>query len=276
MAKALQAVNVSFSYNPGRSIIEDINISIDDNEFIAIIGQNGSGKTTLLKNFTGLLRPSAGEIFLRGSNTRDMSVPAIAAEIGFVMQNPDRQLFAETAAAEIAFALKNRKLPGDAIACRVKNALDAVGLSGAENAYPPALSRGERAKVVIASVLAMEPGIIIFDEPAGGQDFNSCRMIMDIAASLHSKGRTIIFVTHNMSMAAGYARRVIVMDNKRIVMDGTPKEVFCASVEFPHISAPQITRLSLELKNHLPLPEPALTVPELGDMLVYAESRRSV
>jgi energy-coupling factor transport system ATP-binding protein len=270
MEKALEAVHVSYSYNSAENIIEDINLCIDDNEFTAITGRNGSGKTTLLKNFTGLLRPSAGEIYIRGKNSRNMSVPAIAGEIGFVMQNPDRQLFAETVYDEIAFALKCAKLPANEIKRRVEAALAACGLSDAYDVFPPALSRGERAQVVIASVLAMGPKIIIFDEPAGGQDFRNCQTIMNIAADLHRNGHTIIFVTHNMSLAAQYARRVIVMDNKRIVMDGTPREVFCGSRELSHITPPQITLLSRELRKHLSLKEDALSVAELGDMLSRA------
>ncbi|MCL2880657.1 MAG: energy-coupling factor ABC transporter ATP-binding protein [Treponema sp.] len=268
MEKALQAVNVSFSYNEGLSVIENINLSIDDNEFVAVIGKNGSGKTTLIKNFTGLLRPSSGEIFIRGKNARTMSVPEIAARIGFVMQNPDHQLFSETVSEEVAFALKQAKLPAGEISRRVTEALSACALCGVKDSFPPALGRGDRAKVIIAAVLAMGPRILIFDEPAGGQDYRNCRMIMDIAADLHRKGHTIIFVTHNMSMAAHYAKRIIVMDSKRIVMDGTPREIFCTQEGNPFVTPPQITRLSRELQKTLPLPEIALTVPSLGEMLL--------
>ena len=211
--KALQAKNVSFSYNATNTVIDNLTLDIDDNDFVAIIGRNGSGKTTLLKNFTGLLRPCSGDIFIRGRNARTMSVPEIACEIGFVMQNPDRQLFCETVYDEAAFALKTAKVPAHEIKSRVCKALSACGLLDAKDSFPPALSRGDRAKVVIASVLAMGPKILVFDEPAGGQDFHSCSMIMDIAADLHRNGHTIIFVTHNMSMAAQYAQRVIVMGN---------------------------------------------------------------
>jgi energy-coupling factor transport system ATP-binding protein len=290
MGMALQALNVSYSYNqvsaiktadtntigdiktspisPSCAIIEDITVNIADNEFTAIIGRNGSGKTTLLKNFTGLLRPCSGDILIRGKNSRLMSVPSIASEIGFVMQNPDRQLFCDTVYDEAAFALKAAKIPDNEIKRRVNEALAACGLSDARDAFPPALSRGDRAKTVIASVLAMGPKILIFDEPAGGQDFHSARMIMDIAAGLHRGGHTVIFVTHNMSLAAQYARRIIVMDKKRIVMDGTPREVFCGGHELPYVTAPQITRLSRELRKHMPLERETLTVAELGEELI--------
>ena len=276
METALQAVNLSYSYNSSVNIIEDINLSINDNEFAAIIGRNGSGKTTLLKNFTGLLRPTSGEIFIRGNNSQCMSVPEISAELGFVMQNPDRQLFCDTVYDEAAFALKHSSIPQNEIHGRVQEALAVCNLYDAKDSFPPALSRGERAKVVIASVLAMGPKIIIFDEPAGGQDFQSCQMIMDIAAGLHRKGHTIIFVTHNMSMASQYARRIIVMDNKRIVLDGTPEEVFCSRHELSFITPPQITRLSRELRKQLPLKTESLSVAGLGAMLLAQEEIEQV
>ncbi len=266
---AIQIDGLCYTYNSAAGInaLDNINLSIAGNEFIAVIGENGSGKTTLLKNITGLLRPSKGAIYLYGKDSREMSVSAISKEIGFVMQNPDRQLFADTVHAEVAFALKNAKLAESEIKRRVENALAEVELSDKRDSYPPAMSRGERAKVVIASVIAMEPKIIILDEPTGGQDYRSGLKIMDIATRLHDKGRAIIFVTHNMPLACAYARRIIVMREQRVVMDGSAEDIFCHTPENAHILPPQITRLSRELRKKLPLPKDALTVPELGEML---------
>ena len=267
MKNILEIKNVSFSYESGSSIIENINLCIKEKEIVAICGKNGSGKTTLLKIFTGLLRPCTGAVFINEKNTAQMPVSEIASHIGFIMQNPDRQLFCDTVYNEAAFALKAAKIPAAEIKQRVPEALDICGLSGVQDSFPLSLSRGERAKVVIAAVLAMGPEIIIFDEPAGGQDYRSIRMIMDMMLNLNKNGRTIIFVTHNMSMAAEYAGRIIVMDNKRIVTDGTPEEVFCKT-ENTFINPPQITILSRELRKYLPLEKDALTVSELGEMLV--------
>ena len=252
---AIKIDNVSYSYDSVANSIENINLSIADNDFIAIIGQNGCGKSTLLKNITGLLRPNRGEIFIRGKNSRGLSVSAISREIGFVMQNPDAQLFTDTVYREVSFGLRNLHFSESEIRSRTETALCEAGLEGQRDAFPQALNRADRAKTVIASVLAMGCRIIILDEPDTGQDYRGSRRVMDIAKRLHAQGYTIIFVTHNMSLAAEYSRRLIVMSGKGILMDGSPREIFYRTEELAiaRIIPPQIVRLSLELRKELEL-----------------------
>jgi len=216
---AVSIKNLCYSYGQGGAAIENINLSVADNEFLAIIGRNGCGKTTLLKNITGLLRPLSGDIFIRGKNIKDISVCDISKEAGFVMQNPESQLFTDSVYSEVSFALKNAKLPKEEIKKRVNEALDTVGLEDAD-AYPPALPRADRTKTVIACVIAMGCRIVIFDEADSGTDYRGSRHIMDIARDLNKKGFTIIFVTHNISLAAQYARRLVVMEKNGITFDG--------------------------------------------------------
>jgi energy-coupling factor transport system ATP-binding protein len=269
-ADAIRIDHLSYSWDARGSVLTDINLSIADNEFTAVIGRNGAGKTTLLKNITGLLRPAAGDIVIRGKNSRGMTVSAIAAEIGFVMQNPDRQLFAATAYEEAAFALKNAGLPEAETRRRAEAALEAVGLFAERETFPPALSRGDRAKLVIAAVLAMGSRIIILDEPAAGQDYRSSRRIMDLAGDLHRNGYTVIFVTHTMALAAEYARRVVVLKDGGVFMDGPPRDVFGRVEELAaaRILPPPAVRLSRELRPDIPLPHNALCAAELADMLL--------
>jgi len=210
--------NLSFSYSNG-SGIKNVNLSIAENDFIAIMGDNGCGKTTLLKCITGLLRQNGGDIFIRGKNTKELSVSDISKEAGFVMQNPDTQLFTDSVYKEVAFALKNMRLSKTEIKRRVETALKTVGLDDV-NAFPPALSRQDRTKTLIACVLAMNCKIIIFDEVDVGNDYCGSLKIMNIARDLHSKGFTIIFITHNMVLAGEYAHRLIKMENNGIVFDG--------------------------------------------------------
>ena len=269
---AVKIEHLTFSYDSRNNVLEDINLSFADNECTAIIGQNGGGKTTLLKNISGLLRPSQGEIYIRGKNTRLMSVSAISAELAFVMQNPDRQLFAATVYDEAAYALRNAGLPETEIRPRVEAALEAAGLAGERETFPLALGRGARARTVIAAALAMGSKILILDEPAAGQDYRNSRRIMDLIRGLGAQGYTVIFITHTMSLAAEYARRLIVMGGKRVMMDGSPADIFSRAGELAGagILPPEICRLSAALRRDLRLPweKDALRAGELGDMLL--------
>lgn len=214
---AIKIENLSFSY-PNGGKLDNINLVIKDSDFLCITGRNGCGKTTLLKNITGLLKPESGNIFLRGKNTKTLSVSDISREAGFVMQNPDNQLFTDSVYNEVAFSLKNSGLSRKEIRQRTEDALEMTGL-GDWDVFPHALSRTDRAKTVIACILAMGCKIIIFDEVDAGQDYKGSLMIMNIAKELNSKGFTVIFVTHNLFLAREYAHRLIMLDKKGIVMD---------------------------------------------------------
>jgi len=215
----LPAVNIKdfcFAYPNGISV-ENINLSVFENDFAALVGNNGCGKTTLLKSISGLLRPSGGDIFIRGKNTKELSVSEISKDVGFVMQNPDAQLFTDSVYKEVTFALKNtrdngKRLSKEEIKKRAEDALLTTGLKDLD-AFPHSLSRTDRAKVVIACVLAMGSGIILFDEIDAGNDYKGTLQIMEIAKDLIKKGFTIIFVTHNMNLAERYANRIITMNS---------------------------------------------------------------
>lgn len=214
---AIEIKNVSFSYEPDtNTLIKNLNLTIKDNDFICIIGRNGCGKTTLLRIITGLLKPGIGEISIRGKNTKDLYVWEISADVGYVMQNPDSQLFTDSVYKEVAFALKNAGYSKTEIRQRVEDALRTVGLED-KDAFPHVLSKQDRTKVVIACVLAMGCKIIILDEVDVGQDYKGCKEVMNIARDLHAKGFTIIFVTHNMSLVFEYAHRLIVMGKNGII-----------------------------------------------------------
>jgi energy-coupling factor transport system ATP-binding protein len=184
------------------------------------------------------------------------------------MQDHDNQLFEQTVFDEVAFSLKHKGSKKE-INEKVEEALEIVGLSDKKEAFPPALSRADRFKTVFAAVLAMNTGILLLDEPIAGQDSRGCRMIMDIIAGLHQKGKTVLLITHNINIAARYAKRIIVMKNARILIDGGP-EIFGQREKLAEagILAPQITRLSQDLRAYIPLEKDALTPGELASMLV--------
>jgi len=271
----LKIDDVGYTYPTGSTALEHVSIEIREQEFVAIIGQNGAGKSTLLKNVTGLLTPTEGNIYLNGKNTREMSVAAISREVGFVLQNPDRQLFANTVFEEVAFGLQNAKVPADEIKRRVMETLESVDLADKVEEFPPALSKGDRAKVVVASVIVMNAGIIILDEPTSGQDYKGCYQIMEIAKRLNAEGHTVIFVTHHMPLVTEFSERTIVMARKHVLMDGPSHDVFrhAEKLATTNIRPPQITQFGTMLEAVIPLPGTMLSVKELGDELIRQKAR---
>jgi energy-coupling factor transporter ATPase len=231
--------------------LEDINIEFEEGEFVAIIGQNGSGKTTLAKHFNGLLKPTKGDVFVYGNNTRTKTVAELSNRVGFVFQNPDQQIFAETVKEEVAFGLKNLGFSDKEVNESTEKALTIVGLQDLSAESPFSLSKGQRQGLAVASVIAMNPDVIVLDEPTTGRDYLESKRIMDLAQEMNQKGKTVIFITHNMQLVAEYARRIIVMLRGQILLDDGPKLVFEKTEELArtYLQAPQITRISLELLN---------------------------
>ncbi|MEM4489122.1 MAG: energy-coupling factor transporter ATPase [Desulfurococcaceae archaeon] len=243
--------NVTFIY-PGTNTIalREVSLEISKGDMVAIIGHNGSGKTTLAKHINGLLKPTRGRVLVFGLDTRATPSHEIVKRVGYVFQDPDKQLFASKVYDEIAYGLKNLKLPKEEIGRRVQKAAKWLGIEHLLNESPYSLGRGDRQRVAIASVIAMEPEVIIFDEPTTGQDPVDRRQVMEIAKQLNSLGKTVIFITHDMHLVAEYARRVIVMDNGKIIMDGPPRTVFerVEDLKKIRLRPPSITELFVEMK----------------------------
>jgi energy-coupling factor transport system ATP-binding protein len=262
---------LSYAYEPqARAALAGIDLRVERGEFVGIIGENGAGKTTLLKHLVGLLRPTAGRVFVDGLDATKLAVSELATHVGFVLQNPDQQLFAQTVEEEVAFGPRNLHLDPRDIQKRVDGAIAATGLEAFRNEFPPALPRGERAKVVIASVVAMRPDIVILDEPTTGQDYKGCHQMMCIARQLHHEGHTVLVVTHDMALIAEYAARTVVLHQGRILLDDTTAAVFARPelLQRTHVTPPQITQLSQNLPPRLGLLPTALTVEEMGQSIL--------
>ncbi|HQE69983.1 MAG TPA: ATP-binding cassette domain-containing protein, partial [Atopobiaceae bacterium] len=221
-----QVEHVSFAYGPRVNVLDDISFSVDEGSSTAIVGQTGSGKSTLLRLLCGLQAPDTGRVLVYGndSSTR-RGRKAVRAHVGYVMQHPERQLFAETVEKDVAFGPANLRLPKDEVARRVDAALELVGLAEKRLNSPFELSGGQRRLCALAGILAMEPRLLVLDEPTAGLDPHGRALLREVLARLSSGGVTLIQVTHSMEDAAR-ADHVIVLDQSRILLAGTPAEVF--------------------------------------------------
>jgi energy-coupling factor transport system ATP-binding protein len=227
-APVIELQDVSFDYERGVTVLADVNLTIREGEFVAIIGRNGSGKTTLAALLNGLTLPTRGCVLVRGRDTRKVGTGQLASDVGYVFQNPDHQIFAETVADEVAFGPRNLGCSPSDCEQRVTEALGAVGLvaPGITLQDPFSLPKGDRQRVAVASVLASRPRILIFDEPSTGLDAEQNDRMMRMICGLHRAGHTIIMITHALGLVAGSAQRCIVMADGRILADGPTREIF--------------------------------------------------
>ena len=217
--------NVSFTYaEDSPEVIHDVSLTIRRGDVVAVLGPNGAGKTTLVKQAIGLLKPSLGRVLVEGADTKTMSVAEIAHTLGYVFQSPSHMLFAPSVREELAFGPKNLGYAADAVADGVTRAVDVVNLKGLEDYPPLALSFGQQKRVSIAAILAMRSKILVMDEPTAGQDYANYMAFMD--SILQMPGfQAVLFITHDLDLAIGYASRVILMHEGRIAGDGPPEEV---------------------------------------------------
>ncbi|MDD4600743.1 Energy-coupling factor transporter ATP-binding protein EcfA2 [bioreactor metagenome] len=222
----LELKNISFAYKAQSPVINNVSLTIATGEFLAIAGRNGSGKTTLTRLIMALKKPTSGEITLDGKTTKKSGPADMARSIGYVFQNPDRQIFHDTVIAEVAYGPEQLGYSPDKVTEMVNQALTATGLTELASAYPATLSRGQKQRLAIASALAMEPKMLILDEPTSGQDNIERNQLMKLLADLNKQGLAILLITHDMELLAAYATRVIVMDHGTNAYDGTPATLF--------------------------------------------------
>jgi len=243
---AIEVMGLTYSYSGNENALNGVELVIKEGEFVAIIGQNGSGKTTLAKHFNGLLRSSSGSIKCFGKDTDKMKISELGKIVGYVFQNPDHQIFANTVREELMFGPRNYGLPEDQISANVLQSLQSVHLEGYEDQDPFSLTKGERQRIAVASVLACKPRVLILDEPTTGLDYTQQRSMMELLRSLNEAGHTIVIITHSLWVVAEYAHRAIVMDEGFIIIDGTVREVFSQQekMESTGMRLPEIIKLS--------------------------------
>lgn len=218
--------DVGFVYPDGTRALAGVDLRIDSGELVAIVGQNGSGKSTMVRHLDGLLRPTEGRVLHDGADIVDERVAVLAARIGMVFQNPDRQIFASRVRAEVEFGPQILGRSAAAAAAAGAAALEAVGLTELVDANPYDLGYSRRKLLTLASILAMETPIIVLDEPTTGQDARGVVRIQRVIADLTTAGRTVIAISHDMRFVAETFARVVVMGAGRILLDGPPAEIF--------------------------------------------------
>ena len=272
----IETKDLTYTY-PGatKPSIEDISVTINKGDFVILTGPSGCGKTTLCRCFNGLIPhfyngTLTGEITVAGLSVADHKIHEFARHVGLVFQNPENQLFALSVEKDIAFGLENVAMPRDEMRKRVDWALQTAGISELAERAPDELSGGQQQRVAIASVLAMQPDILILDEPTSFLDPLGAQTIFEVINELNKKlGITIILVEHRLDLAAKYANRVIVMDNGKVVLRGSPREIFTSEeARLIGVGIPKATKLYQHLKQHgIKLRDVPVTTEEAAKML---------
>ena len=281
---SIKLENVYYTYSPGTAYeihaLENVNLTIPDGQFIGMIGHTGSGKSTLIQHFNGLIRPTQGKVLYNGEDIwgEKYNLKKLRSEVGFVFQYPEHQLFEVDVLTDVCFGPKNQGLGQEEAEREAIRALEQVGLSEKYFKRSPfELSGGQKKRVAIAGVLAMNPKILILDEPTAGLDPRGRDEILDQIAQLHeTRGISIVLVSHSMEDIAKYVERIIVMDRGKVAFDDVPKEVFAhyRELEQMGLAAPQITYIMLALREKgLDVDVTATTVEEAKISILKAVHR---
>ncbi len=260
----IEFTNVSYSYEQlgrkGRAVLQNVSFRIEEGDFAAIIGPSGAGKTTLLQHVTGLLRPSAGKVYVDGEDiwAKNYRRDILRRQVGLVFQFPEKQLFEDTVFDDVAFGPRNLQVSEQDVEKRVREAIELVGLKYEEikDRSPHNLSGGEKRRVAIAGILAMAPQAIVLDEPTAGLDPAGCKRILEILKLLNDQGVTVIMITHHLDLAIEVAKRFLILVDGKIVFDGNKENLIDYLEKFPtaKIKIPQVVKLSrfLHANNILP------------------------
>jgi energy-coupling factor transport system ATP-binding protein len=245
----LRTEELAHTYSTGVTALKGVSLAIHRNEVVSIIGQNGSGKTTLVRHFNGLLRPSAGKVFVEEEDTAKKSVSAMSRKVGYVFQNPNHQIFCTTVREELEVAPKNYGFDSRKMKDAVGQVVDMMNLEPLLSSHPLTLDYTTKKIITIASVLAYNPEVLILDEPTGGLDQAGREMLTRIINSTHDKGHTIIIISHDMDYVAENSLRVVVMSEGQVIRDDVPGKVFDdpGIMRRAQIEPPQITRLDMAI-----------------------------
>ena len=269
--------DVHASYDGERAVLKGVDFTIGDGEFVSFVGTNGAGKSTTMRLMNGLLKPTRGDVLIDGVSTRDLKTSQLARSVGFLFQNPDRQICNNTVREELLFGFKALGEKGPEVEARVDAIIAELGFD--PEADPFLLNRGTRQLLALASIVVVEPSVVVLDEPTTGLDYRECSKVMDIVSRLHEQGTTVVMVCHDMEVVGDYARRVIVMNDGRVIDDGPTFEVLRRpeTVRRASLVPPQIVGISMELVRRYPslAQTPIATANTLEEMASAIELVRS-
>lgn len=239
--------NVSASYDGELPVLRDVSFRIPDGDFVAFAGTNGAGKSTTMRLVNGLLKPSSGQVLIDGVPTTQLRTSQLAAKVGFLFQNPDRQICCSTVREELLFGFRAQGRADAEAQAKVDAMIERFGFDG--DAEPFLLNRGTRQLLALASIIVMEPPVVVLDEPTTGLDFRECAKVMDVIAELNAHGTTVIMVCHDMEVVADYARWVIAMTAGQVVADGETFAVLRNRdvLARTHLLPPQVVDVALRL-----------------------------
>jgi energy-coupling factor transport system ATP-binding protein len=245
----IQINDLFFSYPNGVQALRGLSLQIESGEQVGIVGQNGAGKTTLVKHLNALLLPTQGNVLIGDWDTKNQSVSRLASRVGYVFQNPDEQLFNRTVISEVSFGPRNLGFPDEKVNQLVENALEMTELADQKETNPYDLSPTWRKMVALASVIAMDTPIVIFDEPTTGQDAGGASRIAQVVAALKAEGKTVVTITHDIDFCAENFERVVALSEGRVLLDGPVREVLGQEeiLATTYVDPPQLTRLGKRL-----------------------------
>ena len=254
----IQVKNIFYTYQKKATnatlALDDVSFTINDNDFVAIVGETGSGKSTLAQTFNALLVPDKGDVLVNDyvinyKNRKSRKLKGLRQRVGLVFQFPEYQLFEETVEKDVAFGVKNFGIKNEEALVRAHEALKQVGLD--ESYYKRApfdLSGGEKRKVALAGILAINPDILVFDEPTVGFDPQSGKELMNLICEFHKQGKTIIVITHDMDLVNTYAKRVLLLEKGQLAFSGTPSELFDFIKGYDRLEVPSVIKVAEKLK----------------------------
>ena len=255
----IQVKNIFYTYQKkatnATQALSDVSLEIKDNDFLAIVGETGSGKSTLAQMFNALLVPDKGDVLVNDyvinyKNRKSKKLRGLRKQVGLVFQFPEYQLFEETVEKDVAFGVKNFGVKGEEAIKRAHEALKQVGLDESYFKRAPFdLSGGEKRKVAIAGILAINPDILVFDEPTAGFDPQSSKDLMNLITEFHNNGKTIIIITHDMDLVNTYTKRVVMLERGQVTFDGTPNELFAYIKGYDRLDTPNVIKVAEKLKD---------------------------